>query len=115
MPKTHLEYVVRCLRDAKSRIPNDHPAYLDIECAAGSLAAHLEESKKPLTKTESDVVKDLWTLYDTGLEEEKEKEEEPPKPKVKPLQKLCKCGRKEEEGAWGCLRFPACLVDDEFS
>jgi hypothetical protein len=80
MPKTHLEFVVRCLRDAKSCLAYDHPAYLNIECAAASLAAHLEESKKPLTKTESEVVKDLLALYETGFEGC-----EHPTPEVKPL------------------------------
>jgi hypothetical protein len=69
MPNTHLEYVVRCLRDAKSRISFDHPAYLDIECAAGSLASHLSEPQTiAVEKALDGVIKDLWTLFNSGFE-----------------------------------------------
>lgn len=69
MPNTHLEMVVRCLRDAKSRIPFDHPAYLDLECAAGALHAHLSEPQTiAVEKALDGVLKDLWTLFDSGFD-----------------------------------------------
>jgi hypothetical protein len=70
MPKTHLEFLVRCLRDAKSRLTYDHPAYLDIECAAGALHAHLTEPQTiAVEKALDGVLKDLWTLFDSGFDD----------------------------------------------
>lgn len=83
MPSTHLQFVVRCLRDALSTLTPNDQAHLDIQCAAGALFAHLTEIQTIADEKALDgVLKDLSVL--AGADETLEGCEQP-YPEVKVL------------------------------